>query len=299
MDSIVAVVVTYNRRELLELTLGGLEAQTTPPSRIVVIDNASTDDTPAYLATRSPALPTTVERSEENLGGAGGFARGMEIAYELGADGVWLMDDDTVPQPDALAGLVGSLDDAEAHLGYRPSFSCSLVQWKDGSLCEMNLPVPRWDWARGHALGRDWILVESCSFVSVLVTRESIRASGLPLADYFIWHDDVEYTYRLSKRVPGIYSPSSRVSHLLPSNRGVNFGDVTDENLWKFRYGVRNSVSSAVRHRRPKQLAELAENMYLQLRGSSVPPRLRGKLVVSAAKGVIFKPTIRYPRTVL
>lgn len=299
MPGSAAVVVTYNRRELLEQTLRAIEAQTRAPAHIVVIDNASTDGTQEFLESWVPTLPTTIERSAENLGGAGGFCRGMEIAYELGAENAWLMDDDTVAQPESLAHLEDSLDEAEARLGYRPSFSCSLVLWRDDSLCEMNVPVPCWDWARGNALGGDWILVESCSFVSVLVTRESIRASGLPLAEYFIWHDDAEYTYRLSRRVPGIYTPASRVNHLLPQNRGVNFGDVTEANLWKFRYGVRNSVSSAVRHRRPKMLAELAENMYGQLKGSQVPTPLRAKLAMSAFRGVTFRPAVRSPKTVL
>ena len=45
-------------------------------------------------------------RSEENVGGAGGFRIGMETAYAAGWDRIWLMDDDVVPAPDCLATLM-------------------------------------------------------------------------------------------------------------------------------------------------------------------------------------------------
>src|SRR5699024_2267240 len=127
-----AVIVTYNRRELLEQTLAGIEAQTLPPAHVVIIDNASDDGTEGYLAEREFTLPTTVKRLPTNTGGAGGFAAGTAEAYELGLDAMWLMDDDTVPQPEALEELVNGLQRASDVLDYTPSFACSLVLWKDG-----------------------------------------------------------------------------------------------------------------------------------------------------------------------
>lgn len=299
MTGTTAVVVTYNRRQLLEKTLDGLQKQGSLLTRIVVFDNASTDGTQGFLESQPTGpIPVHVVRSEENLGGAGGFAQGMRVAYESGADSIWLMDDDTIPDDEALSALHAGMDDAGARLGYTPSFACSMVRWRDGSLCEMNVPVTTWDWSRGLALGATWQLAESCSFVSVLVTRESVFHSGLPLSDYFIWHDDAEYTYRLTRRLPGIHVPESRVTHMLPQNRGVNFGDVNEDNVWKFRYGVRNHVSTALRHRRPKMLAELAENMYGQLKGSAVPRRLRLQLLKAAMEGVTYRPEPMDARTV-
>ncbi|MBF0723295.1 glycosyltransferase family 2 protein [Sanguibacter inulinus] len=293
-----AVIVTYNRRELLEQTLAGIEAQTTPPAHVVIIDNASTDATEEYLAQREFAFPTTVTRLPENTGGAGGFAAGTAAAYELGLDAMWLMDDDTVPQPEALEELVNGLERASDLLGYLPSFACSLVLWKDGTLCEMNTPEPTWDFARPIALGADFTLMKSCSFVSVLVTREAVHAVGLPSANFFIWYDDAEYTQRLSKYRPGIFLPSSKVNHLLPQNRGVNFGDVNDGNIWKFEYGVRNQIASARVFRSPTLAASLAENMVKQLTHSKVPWRLRIRLAKAAVKGITFRPQIEQPKTV-
>lgn len=294
---VAAVVVTYNRRELLERTLDALEAQTRAPEHVVIIDNASSDETAAFLSERSFSLPTTVRRLPENTGGAGGFATGTELAYELGMDAMWLMDDDTVPQAESLAELVSGTDRATELLGYQPSFACSLVLWKDGSLCEMNTPEPAWDFARPLAMGGDFTLMKSCSFVSVLVMREAVHAVGLPSANFFIWYDDAEYTQRLAKYRPGIFVPSSKVNHLLPQNRGVNFGDVNEGNIWKFEYGVRNQVASARAFRSPTIAASLAENMAKQFARSGVPWKLRLRLVRAAARGVTFRPQVEQART--
>lgn len=294
---VAAVVVTYNRRALLEQTLDALESQVHLPDHLVIIDNASTDETEAFLSERKFSVPATVRRLAENTGGAGGFAAGTQLAYELGLDGMWLMDDDTVPQPEALGELVSGLERATDVLGYQPSFACSLVLWKDGSLCEMNTPEPTWDFARPLAMGGDFTLMKSCSFVSVLVTREAVHAVGLPSANFFIWYDDAEYTQRLAKYRPGIFLPSSKVNHLLPQNRGVNFGDVNDGNIWKFEYGVRNQIASARTFRSPTLAASLVENMTKQLARSGVPWRLRMRLVKAAAKGVVFRPEITRART--
>lgn len=290
-----AVVVTYNRRDLLEQTLDALEKQSQAPDHIVIIDNASTDETEAFLGGRNFTVPTTVRRLPENTGGAGGFAAGTKIAYELGVDAIWLMDDDTVPQAESLETLVAGHAEATNLLGYTPSFACSLVLWKDGSLCEMNTPEPTWDFARPYALGADFTLAKSCSFVSVLITREAIAAVGLPSANFFIWYDDAEYTQRLSKYRPGVFIQKSKVNHLLPQNRGVNFGDVNEGNIWKFEYGVRNQVATARMYRSPTIAASLAENMIKQMRGSGVPLKLRARLVRAAARGVFFRPQIEMP----
>src|SRR3954466_11680448 len=90
--SVCAVVVTYNRRNLLARCLDHLERQSHPPDRILVVDNASTDGTAELLAARDGI---EVMRMRENRGGAGGFERGLEHAYAGGYEWIWLLDDDT------------------------------------------------------------------------------------------------------------------------------------------------------------------------------------------------------------
>ena len=102
---VIAVVVTYNRRDLLAEALPAVLAQSRAPDAVLVIDNASTDGTAEMVAARFPSVRLATAR--RNTGGAGGFAYGLALALAEAADLVWLMDDDTVPEPGALAGHAG------------------------------------------------------------------------------------------------------------------------------------------------------------------------------------------------
>jgi GT2 family glycosyltransferase len=189
---VAAVVVTFNRLDKLKTVLEKLRAQTTPAEWIVIVDNASTDGTREYLAEQiDPTLDITT--LEKNTGGAGGFATGMKRAYDLGADLFWLMDDDCYPEADALETLVkGHAQAMEAMPGGVP-FACSLVYFDHHELAEMNIAAPDWKWARLWVQGQRAFLVQTCSFVSALYTRETVQRIGLPLRDYFIWFDDAAY----------------------------------------------------------------------------------------------------------
>ncbi|RIJ57835.1 glycosyltransferase, partial [Clavibacter phaseoli] len=112
-DRIVAVVVAYDRRELVQETLAALEAQTVAPHAVVVVDNASSDGTAGVVGERFPRADLVV--LPRNTGGAGGFTVGIARAVAVhGADAVWLMDDDTVPDPGALAALLATRRTAPA-----------------------------------------------------------------------------------------------------------------------------------------------------------------------------------------
>ena len=132
--SVTAVVVTYNRAALLVECLDAIAAQTHRPGRVIVVDNASTDDTATVLSQRRDV--DTV-RLALNTGGAGGFAAGIQAALAGGCDAVWLLDDDTIPQPDALAELVRA---REAYPGATPAVVASRVVWTDGRDHPMNTP---------------------------------------------------------------------------------------------------------------------------------------------------------------
>ena len=105
---VAAVVVTYNRRDLLLESLAAVLAQTRAPDKVIVVDNASEDGTAAAVRDKFPAVHLAELR--RNSGGAGGFAGGMALALADGADLIWLMDDDTVPEPGALSALLSARD---------------------------------------------------------------------------------------------------------------------------------------------------------------------------------------------
>ncbi|CAA9380989.1 MAG: Putative glycosyltransferase [uncultured Nocardioidaceae bacterium] len=198
MDSrIVAVVVTWNRAEMLARILRAIDAQDTRPGAVVVVDNASTDSTPQLLDDLAAELTTPLQvlRLERNTGGAGGFNAGMAAALEHKADLFWLMDDDGQPQPDCLSTLLPHMDRYD-FLG-----PAVVADHDPRRLC---FPIRIPGTARVvHDLGdvegaaTDGLLEEVViPFNGVLVTRELVDRIGLPREEFFIWGDDVEYLWR-------------------------------------------------------------------------------------------------------
>ena len=295
MVTVAAVVVTFNRLEKLKNVIASIEAQTMPVAQLIVVDNASTDGTADYLGSLETSVPLEVVSMAVNSGGAGGFAEGMLRGYTTGADHVWIMDDDCYPAPSALENLVRGFDEAVAELGGDVPFACSVVEYTDGNICEMNNPVPTWDWARLLVKGQNSVMVTACSFVSVLIPRWVIAEYGLPYREYFIWFDDREYTLRLTRRCPGVQVMDSIVVHDMGDNRGVNFAMVDRKSLWKFAYGVRNEASYQLHHRGVLYYLEFGARLFVSLHRGRVALRLRAKLLGRWLAGIGFNPKIEYP----
>ncbi|TYK43737.1 glycosyltransferase [Actinomadura decatromicini] len=233
--AVYAVVVTYNRRDLLTEALDALGRQTRPPDGVVVVDNASGDGTAGLVRDRFPDVDL-VELAE-NTGGAGGFAAGIAHVLDTGRAGLlWLMDDDTVPEP----GALGALLDARERAAAEPVLVASRVVWTDGRDHPMNTPrvkpgASRAELAAASAVGCRPI--RSASFVSVLVDAAAVRERGLPVADYFLWNDDFEFTTRLLRGRSGLYCPASVVVH-----KTRTFGGADADPGDRFYYEVRNKV---------------------------------------------------------
>src|SRR5262249_23266722 len=123
---------------LLAESLQAIAQQTYAPSMVVVVDNASDDGTADLLdAELAGRDALDVVTATQNTGGAGGFAIGIHRALAHDPDAIWLMDDDTVPEPSALAELV------DARVGYgpvAPALIASRVLWTDGRDHPMNTP---------------------------------------------------------------------------------------------------------------------------------------------------------------
>jgi GT2 family glycosyltransferase len=229
-------VVTHDRRELLLEALDAVQAQTRKPDVIVVVDNASTDGTAEAVRRRYPTVDLVC--LPRNTGGAGGFTAGMTRALGRDADLFWLMDDDTVAGPTALATL---LDARAAYAGPQPpALVASRVVWSDGRDHPMNTPrrKPRASSSeRSVAAGAGCMPVRSASFVSVLVDAAAARERGLPIADYFLWNDDFEFTTRLLRDRVGLLCPASLVVH-----KTATYGDTDADPGERFFYEVRNKM---------------------------------------------------------
>ena len=231
-----AVVVTYNRLPLLRQCLAALTSQTALGLTIFLIDNASTDGTAEAVAAMT--LPNLVYRNTgKNLGGAGGFAYGVREAALAGYDALWLMDDDTLPTPTALAEFLQADRDLHGRYGWLSGRALA----PDGTDQPMNLQrvtpykdLPNFDGAR--------IPVVMASFVSLFLRTETVRRYGLPIAEFFIWSDDWEYTRRISRAQPCYVIPASRVVHAMQNPGTVNIAADVPARWERYRYFYRNDV---------------------------------------------------------
>ncbi|NYD66709.1 glycosyltransferase [Agromyces atrinae] len=238
LPRVTAVVVAYNRRDLLGEVLDALAVQTAPGLDVVVVDNASSDDS-ADVARAHGVRLVSLSR---NTGGAGGFAAGMAAALDMPADDapewLWLMDDDTVPTPTALEKLLAAVVDT--------SFVAagSRVIWTDGSEHPMNTPREKPFVSKAErvaAARRGGMAVRSTSFVSMLVRTDVVREVGLPIADYFIWNDDFEYSTRVLRGRRGLHVPASIVVHKTralastDADPGERFYNEVRNKLWMLR----------------------------------------------------------------
>ncbi len=276
---VVAVVVTWNRRELLAESLAALDAQERAPAAVVVVDNASSDGSPGLVAERFAEADLVCLRA--NTGGAGGFAAGVDRALRThGADLVWLLDDDTIPGPRALAAL---LEGRHRHLG-TPALVASRVLWSDGRDHPMNTPRPKplaGRRERHAAAAAGCVPLRSASFVSVLVDAAVVRECGLPLADYFLWNDDFEFTTRILRGRVGLFCPASQVVHKTSA-----FGATDTDPGERFFYEVRNKVWLFTRSR---GLAPLERLLY----AGSTLRRWARTIAGSARRGVLWRAAAR------
>ncbi|TAM78883.1 MAG: glycosyltransferase [Acidobacteria bacterium] len=257
---IAAVVVTYNRRALLEACLNSLIRQDRSLNEILVIDNASTDDTAKALGEKYNGKVTHV-RLEENVGGAGGFYEGIRLAYEKGHDWIWVMDDDIEAVSDSLRALTESPAFNDPSVG----FLASLVL--DSNLKAQTFPYRRFNRLMAacpaineDSLGQPLVPIEAAGFLGGMIRREAIDAVGLPLKDLFIYWDDTEFIYRISRRFKVFLVPASKVVHKYvwaPPPRSsilevIKRGSALPlTEAWRFYYNLRNSIFIRTRYVKP------------------------------------------------
>lgn len=278
-ERVCAVVVTFKRQELLKGCLSALLSQTRPLDGILVVDNASNDGTVEMVREQFPSVE--VLELDENSGGAGGFHAGMKHAFGQGYDWLWLMDDDGRAASDCLEQLLGASDRPGARVPMQRDESgrfYGVGQWPH---FETDI-TPR---ILAHAQPIEGKFL--FAFVGPLIHREVVEKIGLPIKEFFIWFDDVEYALRIQTKakMPVVVVPGAVFHH--------NFGSVKKEARflwrrsmrgffapWKLYYGTRNPIYIILHQR--KSRSELYRFLALQAK------HLAGEL--------IFNPEDRWER---
>ncbi|CAM4306347.1 glycosyltransferase family 2 protein [Vreelandella rituensis] len=299
MGKVIAVVLTYNRQDLLQQCLDAIYSQTYSCDQVVVIDNASDDGTQKMLSGLNyPNLK--VYLLSYNVGAAGGFNAGFRIAYQEGADYVWMMDDDVIPEPCALQRLTEA-DSTLDKNGIDRAYLISTAFTENGYVTNS----PSINETKNHIGYKDWpkfvqygvVAVGRATFVSILIPRGTLEKYGLPISDMFIWGEDTEYTLRITKDVPGFVVGASRVMHLRQEKGVLNIASESSEARLKYyRYLIRNRIFVTRKYRPIRMLLMI---MYLDL--YMILKLLRkGRLkkasivTIGLVEGFLFSPAVEY-----
>ena len=182
---VAAVIATYNRKVILKRCLQALFNQTLPPDEVIVVDGNSSDGTDLMVKTEFPQV--TYIRLRENMGASGHFHEGIDLAYRKGYNWIWVMDDDVVPNKDTLELLLREVIE------------------KGGDVI-----VPK----MVNDLRRPYDNKPGLLFAGGLFSRNSIKTVGLPLKEFFIYYDDVEYKRRLKRaQIAILQSEQAIVQH--------------------------------------------------------------------------------------
>lgn len=243
------VVVTYNRLELLKECLEQVEKQTAPAKKIIVVNNASTDSTAEYLRqVKGKNTLYHIVTCVENLGGAGGFEKGIQKAAEEKVDCILIIDDDAVLENTYMEKIM----EARQHYpGYQAFAGTVMVAGRIDTFHRRNIArpglrlknCPENCYAGGKA-GQPFAC-DIASFCGMVVDRELVRKTGLPCSEYFIWFDDAEYSMRINRYTRFLVIPDAKLDHKTVTD-GPGYPHRRYD--WREYYGIRNRLLCVKKH---------------------------------------------------
>lgn len=283
-QSVAALVLAFSRFEMLQQLIDALRAQTRRPNEIIVVYQGDREDIAEWLATQHDL---TVLR-QVNKGSAGGFCTGIEESIRRGHGWTWVFDDDAVPKPDALHELTGN-----PYFGRVSSvFLASRVVDRNGKTY-MSPPAADANRWYGTVLADKCVEVTCACWLGLLVSSEAVRTYGLPIAEFFLFEEDLEFTCRLARNGPAYCAIDSVIVHY----QDAEF-DPFGKDFVKYAHFTRNRIARAkiepgspivrtvrVLRRTIHFLSQVARR---KAPLKTIPWILRGLLV--------FRPSIRFPR---
>lgn len=295
MNKVIAVTVTYNRADTLKKTIDALTNQEYKLEKIIVVDNDSNAENKRKLReiARENELVEVIWK-EDNLGGAGGFYYGMKLAKEkYNPDWYWIMDDDAYPTKECLKKLIEANTDlkdvgflAPAIYGIdNEEYQMYHHKFISGDKVNDVTAVEKYD-------NLDNITeIEANAFVGPLFSKEAVEAVGLPDKGLFIYGDDTEYTYRVSRKYKGYVVKSAIINHQDPPYQGKV---VAPEGWWKEYYMFRNRfffINEFIEDsgERKKSQRTLKKELYRRILATCIKGHYKGfrKLRIGTLKAAI------------
>ncbi len=196
-------IVTYNRSGLLTRLLSSIGEMDPKPGHVVIIDNASADDTTEVVESFRGTIGTELvyRRLETNTGGSGGFSEGMRVAYDLGSEWIWLMDDDVEVIPDGLALMGKWAPRFRSIQGRRYDYDGSEFYWQYRLSIPFGIPIP---FAPAGFDASGYREMNSGCFEGMFIHRDIVAQIGLPDPRFFIYWDDSVYGWLASRKTTAV-----------------------------------------------------------------------------------------------
>jgi GT2 family glycosyltransferase len=222
------VVVTYNRQALLSECITALRNQTRKPDAILIVNNGSTDTTEQWLEQQKDIHFV----NQKNVGSSGGFATGINWAYQNKYSWIWCMDDDGYPEQNALANMLDADD------GCLRLYNCAVVDkedkktfvWKTGEFKTIEEVKGKIIEGIGHP------------FNGTMLHRRIVERVGVPQPKFFLWGDETEYYYRIIKQNNIPVCTVADSIHYHPASAFSYKQDWDYKTAWKMYFYVRNRL---------------------------------------------------------
>ncbi len=237
-----AVIVTYNRINLLKECLDCVLNQSQEMDSVIVVNNNSDDGTKEYLDNLKDKRVKPYH-SDTNLGGAGGFHKALSIATKEDFDYILIIDDDAMIEKNYMKKIVKFAEKNEECNAFAGSvYTEGAVdtyhrRWLTLKVIFWERQVPRGMYNRPRK-------IDFATFCGLVIRGDELKRIGLPMEEYFIWYDDSEFCLRIKGGITLL--PKARLNHKTVLN--YKTGSILGRISWKHYYGYRNRYDCAKRH---------------------------------------------------
>lgn len=232
------VIVTYNREMLLRECIRYVAGQTAEASSIVIVNNASTDGTKAYLDELGKQNRSyIIINLPQNIGGAGGFAKGIGYAAKLDVDCVLLIDDDAMIANDYMEKILQARQMYPQYKAFAGAVKVNNIidTFHRRSVSKVGLFFKK---CGEESYLSSYFDCEIASFCGMVLDTELIRQIGLPHSTYFIWNDDVEYSLRVKENSNFLVVTAAALEH----KTSIVLNKWPRRYEWRDYYAIRNRI---------------------------------------------------------
>lgn len=258
----IPVIVTFNRCNKLIIAINSLLKQTIQPQKIIIVDNHSNDGTEKKVKEKysNELCSGLIEYHylQENIGGSGGFYKGVEYAVQNDTDYIAVSDDDAFYREDYFEKIKEATikyPNVKAFQGisYNSNIKKYFIQGRK---------IINWNTLDSVTIentGKN-AYADIATFVGFTFAKSIVSTIGLPVDNFFIWNDDAEYSLRMRKLTKVLQVNDAVIDHA-----GTERQDGKLIPVWKTYYGFRNMIVLRKEYAQNEFIAKLV-NIYRLIR---------------------------------